>query len=505
MPFSISFFIETVGCQMNALDSEIAASALLKSGFVVASSLQEADIILFNTCSIRQHAEDKVYSALGRLKQWKERKPFGLLGILGCMAQKDQKTIFRRAPHVDLVIGPGQLDLLAETVHSILDQKVAHLQESPNINAAEIVADESVAAGTNEKFEVSVQKNVKRNFSEKSSYKNTPHLLVSLERLQHRHGDVVESFKLYDPLRSPDVRPTRFQAMIRIMFGCDQFCTYCIVPSVRGPEQSRPPQEILHEVRKLIDQGVSEVTFIGQTVNSYRYKNDENTTRLPELLMRASEIEGLRRIRFVTNYPRGMSNELLQVVRDVPKIMPHLHVPAQSGSDSVLKRMKRNYTADEYRDLVRRIIETIPGASMTSDFIVGFCGETDAEFEATVDLVRECRFKNSFIFKYSERPGTKSALLYSDDVPEEVKKERNNRLLHIQDEISLELNRALIGQKVEILVDSVTKRFDDSIQLSGRTPCDRIVVFEAPDESLLGQFITISIHDSAPFTLFGKL
>ncbi len=447
---------------MNVLDSEMIVSGLLRSGMEPTHDRRDADVILFNTCSIRQHAEDKVYSALGRLKRWKSLRPHGVIGVLGCMAQKDQKTIFQRAPHVDLVLGPGQLDLLPETIHRLLDQKVQEQETRHELH-------------------------------------------VSLKRLENRHVDVAGSFRFFDLRRSIEARTNRHQALVRIMFGCDKFCTYCIVPSVRGPEQSRPPVEILEEVRYLVDQGVVEITFIGQTVNSYRHQNGERITRLSDLLYQASEIDGLRRIRFVTNYPTGMKEDLLTAVRDLPKVGKHLHVPAQSGSDTVLKRMKRNYSAAEYRELVDRIYDTIPGAAITSDFIVGFCGETDEEFQATADLVRDGRFKNSFIFKYSERPGTKSAALFHDDVPEDVKKRRNQELLEIQDAVSRAANRGFIGQEVEILVEGISKQYDSGgIQLSGRTSCDRIVVFDAEHEKSVGQFRTLKIYDTAPFTLFGK-
>ncbi len=446
---------------MNVLDSEIVASGLLRLGMELTDDQRHTDVILFNTCSIRQHAEDKIYSALGRLKRWKTLCPHGVLGVFGCMAQKDQKTIFRRAPHVDLVLGPGQLDLLPETVLRLLTEKS---------RGAETLQE----------------------------------LHVSLKRLENRHVDVVESFRLFDPQRIAEARPSCFQATVRIMFGCDKFCTYCIVPSVRGPEQSRSPDEILDEVRRLVDQGAVEITFIGQTVNSYRYKENGKTARLSDLLYRASDIEGVRRIRFVTNYPTGMGDDLLAAVRDLPKVSEHLHVPAQSGSDAVLERMKRNYTAAQYRELVDRIYGTIPGASITSDFIVGFCGETEDEFQQTVELLRYGRFKNSFIFKYSERPGTKSAELFADDIPDDVKKRRNNELLEIQDDISRELNRGFIGREVEILVESVSKRYSNgSVQLSGRTSCDRVTVFDADNDSTVGQFVTLKICDAAPFTLFG--
>jgi len=380
------FYIETLGCQMNVLDSELACSALLRTGRLQTDVPADADIILFNTCSVRQHAEDKVYSAIGRLKGWKEKKPNGILGVLGCMAQKDQKLIFQRAPHVEFVLGPGRLDILVETIERLQDTKPRPVKT----------------------------------------------VCVSLHRATNAHADVLESFRQYNPERMiPDVQKTD-SALVRITFGCDQLCSYCVVPFVRGPEQSRSPQDIVSEVQHLAEQGVTAITLIGQTVNSYRHYE----TRLADLLYQISGIATIEQIDFVTNYPLGIDEDLLQAVRDLPKVSKHLHVPAQSGSDRILKRMNRHYTAAQYREMTDRIYETIPGATMTSDFIVGFCGETDADFEQTVDLVKHCRFRNSFIFKYSERTGTKAATLYADDVPEDEKKYRNNRLLEVQIEIS---------------------------------------------------------------------
>ena len=383
-----TFYIETLGCQMNVLDSELASAALLRAGLQQAENLTDADVILYNTCSVRQHAEEKVYSALGRLKVWKEEKPYSVLGVLGCMAQKDQKLIFQRAPHVDFVLGPGRLDTLADTVYQLLDDKSSNIAVPPK------------------------------------------QVYVSLLRTEHNHHEVIESYRLYNPDRT--IQDDAPPALVRIMFCCDQFCSYCIVPFVRGPEQSRPPQDILNEVQHLASQGVTKITLIGQTVNSYRHQQ----TRLADLLYRLSEIAGMQQIDFVTNYPLSIDTDLLQAVRDLPNVSKHLHIPAQSGSDAVLKRMNRHYTSAQYREMSDRIYSTIPGATMTSDFIVGFCGETDDDFEQTVDLVKYCRFRNSFIFKYSERPGTKAAELYADDVPEDVKKYRNNRLLEVQIEIS---------------------------------------------------------------------
>jgi tRNA-2-methylthio-N6-dimethylallyladenosine synthase len=454
-------YIETVGCQMNMLDSELVVASLRKAGYEVVDAPAKADTILFNTCSVRQHAEDKIYSALGRLKHAKKQNPHKIIGVLGCMAQKDQRLIFERAPFVDLVVGPGQIHQVPELL-------------------------ERVAAGEGAQLE------------------------VSLDRKEGSRAEVEQSFESFDPLRDPQMRPSPYQAFVRFMIGCDKFCTYCIVPSVRGPEQSRPPGQIVAEARKLADEGCREITLLGQTVNSYKHASGGRTTRLADLLVELHGIPGLARLKFVTNYPRDMTDDLLAAVRDLPKVSPYLHVPAQSGSDEVLRRMKRGYTVEEYRDMLARIRATVPDAAVTSDFIVGFCGETEADFAATVELVRESRFKNSFIFKYSQRPGTKGAQLFPDDVPEEVKRRRNNELLAIQSAISEEDNQPLVGRTVEVLVEGPSKNSqkhgDDGpvLQLTGRTHCDRIAVF-AGTRRQIGQLLPVRIHDANAFTLFGSV
>ena len=318
---------------------------------------------------------------------------------------------------------------------------------------------------------------------------------------------VERSFESYDPLRDEQMRPSPYQAYVRIMIGCDKFCTYCIVPKVRGPEQSRPAAEIEAECRRLADEGCREITLLGQTVNSYRHTAGERTTRLSDLLYRLEAIPGIDRVKFVTNYPKDMTDDLLEAVRDLAKSSHYLHVPVQSGSNVILKRMKRGYTVEEYRDMLARIKNYIPDAAVTSDFIVGFCGETEEDYEASAELLRDGRFKNSFIFKYSERPGTKGAELYADDVPDEVKRRRNNELLAIQSQISEEDNQAFLGREVEVLVEGPSKMnraSEGTLQLTGRTNCDRIVVFDGP-QRLVGQFIPIVIYDANAFTLFGSV
>src|SRR5947209_2744532 len=350
---------ETVGCQMNVLDSELVVGSLRRQGYTLTHEATDADVILFNTCSVRQHAEDKIYSALGRLRGHKKRHPSKIVGVLGCMAQKDQELIRRRAPHVDLICGTGQLARLPELIAEV--ERTGMLQ-----------------------------------------------VALSLGRSDAGRHEVERSFESYDPLRDPSLRPTRFQAYVRIMIGCDKFCTYCIVPQVRGPEQSRHPEPIAAEVRQLAGEGCKEITLLGQTVNSYKYDlGDGRHCRLSDLLAKIHDTRGIERIKFITNFPRDMSDDLLDAVRELPKICPYLHVPAQSGCNEVLRRMKRLYTVEYYRDMLVRCRERVPGVSISSDFIVGFCGETEASFERTCDLVGAAGFKNSFIFKYSTRPGTK--------------------------------------------------------------------------------------------------
>ena len=455
-------WIETVGCQMNVLDSELVVAALRRQGWEMARDSGEADAVFYNTCSVRQHAEDKIYSALGRIRIEKAKRPDLVVGVLGCMAQKDQELVRKRAPWVDLVVGPGQLHQVPALVEGVL------------------------AGGG-------------------------PRLEVSLDRKGASREAIARSFESYDPDRDPAMRPTPFQAFIRTQTGCDKFCAFCVVPHVRGPEQARDPDTILAEARKLVAEGCREITLIGQTVNSYRFSAGGRTHRLSDLLARLDAVDGLDRIKFVTNYPRDMTADLIAAVRDLPKVCHYLHVPAQHGSDAVLARMKRGYTIGEYMEMLGRVREELPEAAVTSDFIVGFCGETDAEFETTLDLVRSAGFKNSFIFKYSPRPGTKAHERLDDDVPEAVKKERNRVLLEAQEEVSLAGNRRFIGTRRQVLVEGLSTRDekraveagpDDIAQLSGRTMCDRIVVFDAPAR-LVGRLVDIDIVAAGAWSLSG--
>ncbi len=489
-------YIETVGCQMNVLDSELVVAALRQQGYELCENPREADTVLFNTCSVREHAEHKIYSSVGRLKYGKRKRPQQVIGVIGCMAQKDQGRIFERAPHVDLIVGTGQLAEIPRMVDEIRRTRKKQVA-------------------------------------------------VSLGRRDGSRSDVAGSFESYDPLRDPTMRPSPWQAYVRIMIGCDKFCTYCVVPTTRGPEQSRPPRDIQREVLSLADQGVREITLLGQTVNSYQQIQDGITHRLSDLLALIHEAAGIERIKFVTNFPKDMTNDLLHAVRDLPKVAHYLHVPLQAGCDDVLRRMKRGYTVQEYRDMMSRIREIVPDCAVSSDFIVGFCGENEASFQKSMAAVEEFRFKNSFIFKYSPRPGTKADELYPDDVPEDVKKRRNNELLDLQTHISAEDNAEFIGRQVEVLVEGPSKHAASreaaialptsnvlpgwhaaadgppsqplgiegatpapvtppaaAIQLVGRTKCDRIVVFDGQPR-LAGSLAEVAIEDCTATTLIG--
>jgi tRNA-2-methylthio-N6-dimethylallyladenosine synthase len=454
-------YIKTVGCQMNVLDSEMVIADLKRHGYEVVDTPEQADCVLYNTCSIRENAEEKVYSHLGTIRDMKEKSPHQMIGVLGCMAQKDQEIIFKRAPYVDMVVGPGQLHTIPDLI-------------------------EKVRSGQGRQ------------------------MAVSLGRTDGPQLEIARSHETFDPLRDPTMRPTPFQAYLRIQIGCDKFCTYCVVPSTRGPEQGRSPQDILAEAHVLADQGCREITLLGQTVNSYRHRNADGTeTDMASLLEQLHVIDGIQRIKFVTNYPKDMTERLLVTIRDLPKVSPYLHVPAQSGSDDVLKRMKRGYTIADYMAMIERIERILPHAAISSDFIVGFCGETEDDFQKSIDLIERCRFKNSFIFQYSVRPGTKAAERYEDDVPREVKARRNHELLEVQNRIAREDNQKFVGQIVEVLVEGPSKKQkgDESspvLQMTGRTTCDRIVVFDG-NLRQVGRMINIHIDDASSHTLIGRV
>jgi tRNA-2-methylthio-N6-dimethylallyladenosine synthase len=457
----MKIYLETLGCQMNRLDSELVRSHLAAAGYELTDDAAIADVVLYNTCSVRQHAEDKVHSRLAADGQRKSSGKTLIVGILGCMAQNEGQGLLDRHPHVDIICAPGQLHRLAE-----------------------FIADAQMGL---------------------------PTVAVDPDRKEHPKPTGDEVIDTLDLSRDPDNAPSSAQAFVRVMKGCDKFCTYCIVPFTRGPEISREPQHIIDEVRRLADAGRSEITLLGQTVNSYRFTRGEATTRFSDLLMMLSPITGLKRLRFVTSHPIDFGDDVLHAMADLPNVCPYLHCPAQSGSDAMLKAMNRKYTRAEYDAFVDRAYAIVPELSIAGDFIVGFPGESEADHQASADLIRRSRYKNAFIFKYSPRPGTVAAKILTDDVDNAAKKRRNNELLTIQNEMSLAHNRDRIGRVMEVLVEGPSKRADrqptpapdGEIQLIGRTTGDHIVVFDGPP-MLAGQYVDVNIVDATALTLFGK-
>lgn len=480
-------YLETMGCQMNALDSELVMGELLSRGFRPTDDLDAAELVILNTCSVRQHAEDKVYSRLGHLKSVRGRRPDQVVAVIGCMAERDGDGLLAKMPHVDILCGPGELHRLPGLLDDVRDRRGPAVALSGRLRAHSTPVRH---AGAHE----------------------------DLEAL-----DSGRVFNLSSHVDTPKIFG-RHQAYVRITRGCNKYCSFCVVPYTRGPEAHRPPEQIVAEVRRLAQAGVMEVTLLGQTVNHYHYREPGRpSTSFAELLRRVhDEVPELPRLRFVTSYPRDFTDEALAVMAESPRICRYLHIPAQSGSNAVLKRMNRGYTVEEYRRLLDRARAMMPDICIAGDMIVGFCGETEADFRQSLDLLRYARYKNCFIFKYSPRPGTHADERLSDDVPEEVKRRRNNDMLAVQAEINLAGHRAMMDSVIDVLVEGRSKRalkmqeseqsrgeeVDPTVrgpgQLVGRTSGDQIVVFDG-DSELIGQFARVRIVAATPYTLHGTL
>jgi tRNA-2-methylthio-N6-dimethylallyladenosine synthase len=477
-------YLETFGCQMNVLDSELVLGQLRARGYESVAERDDADVIIYNTCSVREHAEQKVWSRLGELRNRKAADPGLVIGVIGCLAERDGVNLLKRYPHVDILCGPSELDKLASFVHN-----ASSTSGPPKRHVALMGKAGSRRAST----------------------------LVAAED----HLEMLDLSRSVSP--ADDVR----QAYVRITRGCNKFCTYCVVPFTRGPEVHRPPSNIIDEVRKLADSGAKEITLLGQTINHYAFAHgDGRVTSFAELLYMIHEaVPHLARLRFVTSFPRDFTDEALAAMRDCPRICRYLHVPAQHGSDRILKMMNRGYTAGAYRDFIDRAREMMPDICIASDFIVGFPTETDEEVARTAELMRHCRFKNSFIFKYSPRPGTAAIDRFEDDVPDEVKRRRNNELLDVQEEISAQENARMVGKTVEVMVEGESKLVtrkaaavgaavelgwekhepeSSTLQLVGRTRGDQVVVFDGPT-SLKGELLNVQIIDAKSMTLFARV
>lgn len=493
------YFLETFGCQMNILDSQLIEAQLRARGMTPTPDPREADVVLFNTCSVRQHAEDKVYARLGHMRRIKNDRPDTVVGVVGCMAERAKDDLFVRAPHVDLICGPGELNTLPALIDEVVERH------------------EQVAA---------------------------------LAGSQSRRTRVLQRALQYDSLealdlsRRPEIEGNPLQSYVRVQRGCDKFCAYCVVPFTRGPERSRPPEHIIREAALLAERGCREITLLGQTVNSYVHQEDGKPVSFARLLERVATVAGLDRVRFVTSFPADFDEDIFRVMRDYPKILPYLHLPAQSGSDRILQAMRRGYRVADYLRLIDRARRIVPGLSLAGDMIVGFCGETDADFSQSVELVRRAEYDGLFVFKYSPRPGTKADRVLPDDVPDDVKAARNHELLAVHNEIALRRKRALIGSDVEVLVEGPSKaarkaqgesnaqlrargKASPTIpsrkrptpirhgpdgntaepgvrQLVGRTPGDLMAVFDAPAE-LIGAIVRVRVEDASPHTLLGRV
>ncbi len=457
--------LKSFGCQMNKLDSSLVTAALAERGFVLTDKATEADVVLINTCSVREHAEQRVLSHLGHLSHLKKSRPDVLVAVIGCMAQRMGEHLLAHEA-VDIVAGPGQLHDVPDLIEQALTNRQKHLRVLDNI----------------------------RQPAESETIRTL--------------SDRLDKFELaYDS----DADPIKSQAFIRAMRGCNNFCSYCIVPYVRGPEVSRSPQAIVEQTKKLADRGIRQITLLGQSINAYRYTAGQKTYTLADLLELVSAIDGVRWVRFITSHPGRFDPSILQVMAALPKVCPYLHIPAQSGSDRILKAMNRGYTAAGYLDLIEQAKATVPELALAGDFIVGFPGETEADFEATEAMIRRVRYKNCFVFKYSPRPGTHADKKLADDIPADVKQQRNARLLEVINAIAEEDNRAFLGRTLEVLVEGPSKKphlnkaeHQDNPQLIGRTANDYIVVFNGP-QSLTGQFATVRVTKTAALTLFAEL
>lgn len=429
----------TYGCQMNEHDTERLAGQLKSIGYEFTNEMEQADLILINTCCVRESAEKKIYGKIGELKKLKAINPNLIIGITGCMAQKDKEKIFKKAPHVDLVLG-------THNVHKLVDV-VKEIEES-----------------------------------------REPVLAV-WDQAERLAPDV------------PTIRKGDISAWVPIMYGCNNFCTYCIVPYVRGRERSRPIADIAEEIKQLGSEGFKEITLLGQNVNSYG-KDSEGRYDFADLLKTVDDVGAIERIRYMTSHPRDMNDKVIDVIKDSKKVCEHFHLPIQSGSDEILRRMNRGYTTKYYLDLVKKIRTSIPGSSLTTDIIVGFPGETEELFQETLELIKSVRFDAAYTFLYSKRSGTPAATM-PDQVELAEKKARLQKIMNAQNDISLDINRELEQKYVEVLVEGVSK--NDEKTMMGRTRTNKIVLWNKRGIEKSGQLVNIKIEKAQTWILKGQL
>lgn len=428
-------FIETYGCQMNAGDSEIVVSIMQEEGYRYTENIDEADIVLINTCSIRDNAEQRIWGRLSAMRQLKKRKPSLIVGIIGCMAERLKEQLIEKGTGVDIVAGPDTYRTLPQLVRT--------------------------AEGGNKGINVELSKE--------------------------------ETYAEIAPVR---LDRNGVSAFIAIMRGCNNYCAYCVVPYTRGIERSRDPQTIVAEARALFENGYREVTLLGQNVNSYSF----GEVGFPELMAMVAQISPLLRVRFATSHPKDISDRLLEVMAGYDNICKAIHLPAQSGSNEMLKKMNRKYTREWYLERIAAIKRYMPDCAITTDLIAGFCGETLEDHSATLSLMREVGYASAFMFKYSERPGTFSARHFEDDIADDEKTRRLNEIIALQNQLSVESNEAEVGKVRQVLVEGTSKRSDE--QLCGRTSQNKMVVFDRGNHKA-GDYVMVKITGCSSATLFG--
>ncbi len=436
-----TYYIETYGCQMNVADSEVVASVLADAGYLPVREITQADIILVNTCSIRENAEQRVWGRLDLFRAQKKKRPQVIVGVLGCMAERLKEKLLESNKMVDMVIGPD-------------------------------------------------------------AYRDLP-MLVETAATGHAAVNVLLSREE----TYADIAPVRLEsngvsAFISIMRGCNNMCAYCVVPYVRGAERSRDPETIVREAREAFDQGFREVTLLGQNVNSYSWEYGSSPIGFAELLGMVATVDPQLRVRYSTSHPKDLSDDVLEAMAEHENICRHIHLPVQSGSSSVLKRMNRNYTREWYLDRIAAINRILPGCALSTDIITGFCGETEEEHRETLSLMQEVGFDFAYMFKYSERPGTKASRHMKDDVPDEVKTRRLNEIIALQNELSAVSKKADIGRTLEVLVEGPAKK--PAGAMMGRTSGNKVVVFQASDVRP-GNYVNVTITRSTSATLIGTL
>ncbi|MCH9705636.1 MAG: tRNA (N6-isopentenyl adenosine(37)-C2)-methylthiotransferase MiaB [Proteobacteria bacterium] len=433
------FFIRTFGCQMNEYDSEKIADIMTATGDTPSASIEDADIVVFNTCSVREKAQEKLFSDLGRMRPLKEKNPNLMIGVGGCVASQEGEAIIKRVPYVDVVFGP-------QTLHRL------------------------------------------------------PQLLRARENSGRAQVDITfPEIEKFDHL--PATSNDAATAFVSVMEGCSKYCSFCVVPYTRGEEVSRPLDSVLTEIIQLAENGCREVTLLGQNVNAYRVTTDGVLVDFADLLAAVSEVPGIERVRFTTSHPVEFSQRLIDAYAYLPKLPDYLHLPVQSGSDQILARMKRGYTTLEYKSIIRRLRQVRPKMLISSDFIIGFPGESDADFDKTMQLVAQIKFDFSFSFIYSQRPGTPAAS-FADDTPTAVKKERLTQLQQVLEANGKQYSEAMVGNIEEVLVTGHAKRGKHMLQ--GRSANTRVVNFAA-DEKWIGKIVPLSITEATPHSLRGEI